>query len=589
MELLKTTVIFLQLLYVALCSPTGQYFVSEPGDVTAVAGDHLQLECVVANMQGKCQWTKDGFGLGVDPDLPGYPRFTMSECNLAIYPVLPEDEGEYQCQVLAAPGASAIVSDSALVTVVAPPGQPYIKQAREVDMVEGEEGEEVVLECESHGARPAAEIQWTDETGKVIMSNLLETVTKIKKTKTFKTVSTLRLKPTRPQMSLTCSASNSAFKEPRNSRQLEIQLKYKPKLKLNVTSESVKEGQNLVIKCSSQAYPKEVTYKWFINDDEIRETSNILTLENIGKNLNKAEVRCEAENSVGKSMTSSVLNIEFVPKILTQPTSVIAKQGDEVTLSCLAEGNPAPSYVWMRGDSQEIVGVSSDIRLTAGDDTAGDYTCKVFVEGHNILTSDTATLRILRKPEISIEPVRYAKIGEDVILSCKVESLSETTKITWTKDNNPVNTQNMKHRIIHNDGLYQFTSDLIVYKVEESDFTNYGCFATNEVGHEYKVFPLLVEEETDYLTIGITSNTIVGVIILAVIIVYHKKKKRKPQKSELPQYQREVLPPIYKGNDPSVFNELLLDKGMHEEYLEMTKEYFDNVKNTEKVKDLRIV
>merc|ERR1712013_838035 len=61
-------------------------------------------------MQGKCQWTKDGFGLGVDPDLPGYPRFTMSECNLAIYPVLPEDEGDYHCQVLAAPAASAIVS-----------------------------------------------------------------------------------------------------------------------------------------------------------------------------------------------------------------------------------------------------------------------------------------------------------------------------------------------------------------------------------------------------------------------------------------------------------------------------------------------
>jgi len=99
----------------------------------------------------------------------------------------------------------------------------------------------------------------------------------------------------------------------------------------------------------------------------------------------------------------------------------------------------------------------------------------------------------------------------------------------------------------------------------------------------------MLEEETDYLTIAITSNTIVGVIILAIIIVYHKKKKRKPEKSELPQFQREVLPPIYKGKDPSVFNELLLEKGMHEEYVEMPQEYFDNVKNTEKVRNLRIV
>jgi len=390
-------------------------------------------------------------------------------------------------------------------------------------------------------------------------------------------------------MSLTCSASNAAFKEPRNSRALEIQLKYKPKLELNVTSEIIKEGQNLVVKCNTQAYPKEVTYKWFINDDEMKETGNILTMENVGKELNNAELRCEAENSVGKSMTSKILNIEFVPKILTHPTSVIAKHGDEVTLSCFAEGNPEPSYIWMKGKSQELVGVSPELKLTASEDTENEYTCKVFVEGHDILTSETATLRILRKPEIVTEPVRYAKIGEDVILTCKVESLSETTKITWTKNNNPVNNENMKHRIIHNDGQYHFTSDLILYNVEESDFTNYGCFASNDVGTEYKVFPLMLEEETDYLTIAITSNTIVGVIILAIIIVYHKKKKRKPEKSELPQFQREVLPPIYKGKDPSVFNELLLEKGMHEEYVEMPQEYFDNVKNTEKVRNLRIV
>lgn len=195
----------------------------------------------------------------------------------------------------------------------------------------------------------------------------------------------------------------------------------------------------------------------------------------------------------------------------------------------------------------------------------------------------------MRKPTVSTESERFAKIGEDVILQCHVESLSKDTRIRWTKDNNPVSSEMMKHRIIHNEDTYIFTSDLIIYNIEESDFTNYGCFAENEVGTDYKVFPLLVEEESDYLTLAITTNTIVGAIILVFIILYHKRKKRKPEKSELPTFQKEVLPPIYKGKDPSVFNELLLDKGMHEEYLEMSKEYFDNVKNTEKVKDLRIV
>lgn len=588
MEIFKKLVIALQLISLVLSGPTGQYFDTEPVDVTAVAGEQLRLVCQVSNMKGACQWTKDGFGLGTDPDLPGFARFAMSDCHLDIFPVLPEDEGLYQCQVGAVPGTPAIMSDTAMVSVMAPPGLPYIRQAKKSDILEVMEGEEVVLDCESHGAKPAAEIQWKDEDGNVIMSNILETVTKIKKTKTFKTVSTLRMKPTH-KMGLTCSASNDAFKEPRNSRKLKIQLKYKPKLTLNLTSENIKEGQTLVVKCSAKAYPTEVTYKWFINDDEMTEETDTLTIENVSKELDQAVIKCEVENSVGKSETSRDLNIEFVPKILTHPTSEIAKYGDEVTFTCLAEGNPEPSYIWMKGESQKLVGVSPNLKLKATDDTEDEYTCKVFVEGQKVLISNTATLHIMRTPKVFTEPERFAQIGDDVILQCHVDSLSKDTKITWTKDNNPVHSEMMKHRIIHNEDLYKFTSDLIIYNIEESDFINYGCFASNEVGTDYKVFPLTLEEESDYLTLAITTNTIVGAIILVFIIVYHKRKKRKPEKSELPTFQKEVLPPIYKGKDPSVFNELLLDKGMHEEYLEISKEYFDNVKNTEKVKDLRIV
>ena len=53
---------------------------------------------------GDCQWTRDGFGLGVKTSLPGFPRYRMSEagdpgdCDLIIDPVLPTDEAVFQCQ-----------------------------------------------------------------------------------------------------------------------------------------------------------------------------------------------------------------------------------------------------------------------------------------------------------------------------------------------------------------------------------------------------------------------------------------------------------------------------------------------------------
>ena len=154
--------------------PQSQYFVTEPGDVTAIAGDHLMLKCGVGNMEGKCQWTKDGFGLGTDADLPGYPRLSMDtdklgDCNLNIFPVLPEDEGEYACQAGGVPGLAAIMSDTPHVMVIAPPGQPYIKQAKLTDTLDVLEGEEVVLDCKTTGAKLAAEVQWKDQNEKIRM------------------------------------------------------------------------------------------------------------------------------------------------------------------------------------------------------------------------------------------------------------------------------------------------------------------------------------------------------------------------------------------------------------------------------------
>jgi hypothetical protein len=90
-------------------------------------------------------------------------------------------------------------------------------------------------------------------------NNLLETVHKISKSKTFKTVSTMRMKPT-GNLNLTCSAFSDAFTEPRNSRKLKIMIKHSPRVSLN-TSEIAKTGQTLAVKSGCEAYPSNVTYK----------------------------------------------------------------------------------------------------------------------------------------------------------------------------------------------------------------------------------------------------------------------------------------------------------------------------------------
>ena len=60
----------------------------------------------------------------------------------------------------------------------------------------------------------------------------------------------------------------------------------------------------------------------------------------------------------------------------------------------------------------------------------------------------------------------------------------------WTKNDQPIGQESPKHRVLFSEGLHQFASDLIIYKVDHTDFANYGCFSSNEVGSDYKVLPL---------------------------------------------------------------------------------------------------
>lgn len=55
-----------------------QEFMREPPDQTAKVGDHVTLPCRVQNKRGMLQWTRDGFGLGVERNLTGFDRYHMS-------------------------------------------------------------------------------------------------------------------------------------------------------------------------------------------------------------------------------------------------------------------------------------------------------------------------------------------------------------------------------------------------------------------------------------------------------------------------------------------------------------------------------
>jgi len=508
---------------------SGQYFITEPKDVTFKSGEHLRLPCKVGNKKGACQWTKDGFGMGINPSLPGFPRFSMgdgeTECFLNIYPVLPADEGVYQCQVGAGAGFSAIASTPVVISVSAEPGLPYIIQAADYDVLEVLEGQHIVLDCESQGAKPPAEIQWYDGDKPMGASNVKETVTKQRDNKTFKTHSTLTLMP-KKNMDIKCSSSSERFPETKFSRVLKIKLRYMPKVSIDLSKDRIQEGDEFSVTCNSKAYPENVAYKWFFGGIELEgEKNDTLMIEEISREHHKSDVKCLVENEVGRTAVATTLNVEFPPTILKHPESVIAKRGDNVTFYCVAEGNPEPVYVWTKDKSDILAGYKQNLSLIASEETEKAYVCKVFSDGYEIISSFPAKLILIRKPVIFSEQFRKGNVGQDIILQCRVDSISNKTTIIWTKGDVPLVIDNVRFKEIrYNEGREQ-QSDLLISKLQDGDFGDYGCFAANEVGKDYKTIVLINVSDVDIMSYVIGIAVAAGVLVLLAVYFYYRVKK----------------------------------------------------------------
>jgi len=548
---------------------------------TGTAGQRLVIPCMMGSTrrgdQRECTWTQDG------RVIEKTSRVTEVDCNLVFSPLLVSDEGSYQCH-----------GHTVQLTVYSEPGEPYISQANEGDTMWVKNGEVVTLDCSSQGAKPAAEIVW--HYGEVASKDfsIKEEVKRMENGVTWKTSSTLSFVPIEDQ-EIICSAHTEVFPQSRNSRSLQLKLLHSPRVNLTASSSNVNEGESVSFVCEANGSPSNMTYSWFINDSELVDQSeDTLTIERVGRELHGAEVTCIARNSVGEGQSTVRMTVSYHPRILEHPQSVVAMDGQIVKMNCLAEGSPKPQYVWVKNSEdgrEEVVGVSSTITLTASKKTEGMYKCKVFVSGKLSTSSNAARLSLMRPPAVEMESMVKGTVGQAAVLHCNVTTLSNNTTVLWTRQHSDGRLDSLKEdmtmqRVVTGDAGINIYSDLILDTLTNEDFSAYGCFAQNEAGTDYRMVTLIKEEETNWISLVIAINTLLGLVILAGLLIWHYRK-RVVVDQRFPR-DRQALPPIYKSQDNMVFDEFLLKDGMKEDYGSMSNEYFENKKNEHKI-DLSVV
>merc|ERR1711915_827301 len=300
-------------------------------------------------------------------------------------------------------------------------------------------------------------------------------------------------------------SSSERFPETKFSRVLKIKLRYMPKVSIDLSKDRIQEGDEFSVTCNSKAYPENVAYKWFFGGIELEgEKNDTLMIEEISREHHKSDVKCLVENEVGRTAVATTLNVEFPPTILK---------------------HPEPVYVWTKDKSDILAGYKQNLSLIASEETEKAYVCKVFSDGYEIISSFPAKLILIRKPVIFSEQFRKGNVGQDIILQCRVDSISNKTTIIWTKGDVPLVIDNVRFKEIrYNEGREQ-QSDLLISKLQDGDFGGYGCFAANEVGKDYKTIVLINVSDVDIMSYVIGIAVAAGVLVLLAVYFYYRVKK----------------------------------------------------------------
>lgn len=260
------------------------------------------LQCTVQDKSGALQWTRDGFGLGHDRALPGYPRMRMvgpdpaRDWHLSIDPVELGDEGEYQCQVLSTDPAQTIRSTTARLEVRAPCSAPSIEPDGELAL---EEGTTTSLSCSCAGARPPARLEW--RWGQEVVGLGNSTVSKEPGTLlTYRTVSVLQLKARQDQDGrvMSCGVVGVAASQ----AEVTLTVTFPPRVVVEGAGPGARlmMGSQAELECRAEARPGVEQWGWSLAGREVENGSSHLVVENLYQELQGAKVECWAENSLGR-------------------------------------------------------------------------------------------------------------------------------------------------------------------------------------------------------------------------------------------------------------------------------------------------
>ncbi|NP_001088135.1 intercellular adhesion molecule 5 L homeolog [Xenopus laevis] len=227
------------------------------------------------------------------------------------------------------------------------------------------------------------------------------------------------------------------------------------------------EGREESFKCKAEGYTSPEVHCYF-NKSKVKEGERFsVTRIMAGKH------DCKAVNSVDMTSTQVTVTVEYKPKILEMEVVPPAPvpEGEKVTLTCKAEGNPPPAYKW---ETPPAAFQSSPDNRTitiqgVKREHYGTYRCRVQNKYGEAVQIQNMSQPVMPKIQrFEVVPLPPLSKGANVTLTCDAEGLPIPT-YTWETPASDI-TFSPDNRTISIQGIMQ------------THRGNYTCVAHNKYG-----------------------------------------------------------------------------------------------------------
>uniref|UniRef100_A0A673XVK6 Immunoglobulin superfamily member 9B n=1 Tax=Salmo trutta TaxID=8032 RepID=A0A673XVK6_SALTR len=455
----------------------------EPQFVTARAGENVILGCAVAHpLNGQpyvVEWFKFGVPIPffinfrfhpphVDPEYAGRASL-HGKSSLRIEKVRSDDQGWYECKVLMLEQQYNTFHNGSWVhlTVNAPPNFTDTPPL----YVEAKEGGSITLSCVASG-NPKPSINWLREGEPVSAGSL-----------------TVLLVSREDRGAYTCRAYSIQGEVVHTTRLL---VQGPPFIVSPPQNLTLNISQAAKLDCLAEAYPGNLTYTWFWEDDNVffknglRDRVSILVDGSLIIGSVKPEdagrFTCSPSNSLGRPPSASAqLTVQYPARVKDMPPAIYVAIGLPGFIRCPVDANPPATLVkWTKDGNplriEKYPGWSQmedgSIRVTeVTDDSLGTYTCMPYNALGSEGWSDPTPLVLKDPPKFSIVPggEYRQEAGRELVIPCAAEGEFPYPNITWRKVWKP---SKSKHNVLPS-GSLQFKS------LSKEDHGEWECVATN--------------------------------------------------------------------------------------------------------------